>query len=103
MKKRVENEKFKHHYGSKPAGAEAMIYIFIQIRQSPKLKLWHFSADAIKAFYNLNRDLALEVFNLFMDKYNGSSNAFCFGLTQGVAQSEGGSPGAPDMSFVENV
>ena len=45
-----------------------------------------FSADAIEAFYNLNRDLDLamkrlksecpEFFNLFMDKHNNSANAF---------------------------
>ena len=64
-----------------------------------------FLADAVN--YNLNRDLALrkikeealQVFNLFMDKYNNSSNAFFFGLAQGVArftQAEGGSPGPPE-------
>jgi len=45
----------------------------------------------------------LEIFNMFMDKYNGSSNAFFYGLIQGVkrfTQSEGGSPGAPEMSFL---
>ncbi len=39
--------------------------------------------DAVKAFYNLNRDIALkklkevapQFFNLFMDKYNNESNA----------------------------
>ena len=39
----------------------------------------------------------------FMDKYNNSSNAFFFGLAKGVAtfeQSEGGSPGSPEMSFL---
>ena len=38
-----------------------------------------FSADAVKAFYNLNRDLALrklkdEALQVFMEKYNNSSN-----------------------------
>ena len=38
-----------------------------------------------------------------MDKYNNSSNAFFSGLAQGVkkfVQAEGGSPGAPEMSFL---
>ena len=43
-----------------------------------------FSADAVKAFYSLNRDLAMkklkaecpERFSLFMDKRNGSSNIY---------------------------
>ena len=46
-----------------------------------------FSADVVKAFYNLNRDIALkklkevapQFFNLFMDKYNDASNG-CFFL-----------------------
>ena len=70
-----------------------------------------FSADAVKVFYNLNRDIAMrklkevapQVFNFFMDKYNNSANAFFFGLAKGVAtfvQSEGGSPGSPEMSFL---
>ena len=49
------------------------------------------------------KEKAPQVFNLFMDKYNNSSNAFFFGLTKGVAtfvQAEGGSPGAPEMSFL---
>ena len=87
-----------------------MIHMFQQtIIQKPSFDI--FSADAIKAFYNLNRDLAMkklktecpEFFNLFMDKYNGSSNAFFFGLAQGVqkfVQTEGGGPGSPEMSFL---
>ena len=55
------------------------------IIQSPDCDV--FSADAVKAFYNLNRDLAMkklksecpEAFNLFMDKYNNSTNAFFTG------------------------
>ena len=47
-----------------------------------------FSADAVKAFYSLNRDIAMrklkevapQVFNFFMDKYNNSVNAFFYGL-----------------------
>ena len=37
-----------------------------------------------------------------MDKYNNSADAFFLGLVQGVkrfVQSEGGSPGAPEMRF----
>ena len=82
-----------------------MIHIFLKIRTMTS------SADAVKAFYNLNRDIALkklkevppQYFNLFMDKYNNVSNAFFFGLAKGVAnfvQSEGGSPGSPEMSFL---
>ena len=46
-----------------------------------------------------------EVFNLFVDKYNNSTNAFFHGLLQGVqrfSQTEdgSGSPGAPEMSFL---
>jgi len=47
------------------------------------------------------KEEAPEAFNLFMDRRYNSSNAFFFGLVQGVArlvQSEGGSPGAPEMS-----
>ena len=64
-----------------------MIHMFQQvIIQSPDCDV--FSADAVKAFYNLNRDLAMkklksecpEAFNLFMDKYNNSTNAFFHGL-----------------------
>ena len=44
-----------------------------------------------------------EFFNLFMDKDNNSADAFFLGLVHGVekfVQSEGGSPGAPEMSFL---
>ena len=60
-----------------------MIHVFQQTRvQNPDFDV--FSVDAIKAFYNLNTDLALRklkeeaplMFNLFMNKYNNSSNAF---------------------------
>ena len=110
LKKQVEMKNLHHQFGSKPSGAEAMIHMFQQvIIQSPDCDV--FSADAIKAFYNLNRDLAMkklksecpQVFNLFMDKYDNSTNAFFHGLLQGVqkfSQTEGGSPGAPEMSFL---
>ena len=87
-----------------------MIHKFQQLRESnPDFDI--FSADAIKAFYSLNSDLTMkklkeqapQVFNLFMDKYNNSSGAFFFGLAQGVVrftQSEGGSPGSPEMNFL---
>ena len=59
LKKSIEKEKLKNQYGSKPAGAESMIHIFQQLRESnPDFDI--FSADAIKAFYNLNRDLTME-------------------------------------------
>ena len=58
LKKKIEKEKLKNQYGSKPAGAEAMIHIFQQLRESnPDFDI--FSADAVKAFYNLNRDLTM--------------------------------------------
>ena len=47
--------------------------------------------------------MAPQRFNLFMDKRDNASNAFFFGLSKGVAsftQSEGGSPGSPEMSFL---
>ena len=109
LKRRIEKENLKHQYGTKPAGAEAIVHTFQQIIvQNPDYDI--FSADAVKAFYNLNRDIAMrklkevapQVFNFFMDKYNNSANAFFYGLAKGVAtfvQSEGGSPGSPEMSF----
>ena len=59
----------------------------------------------------MNRDLALdtvkkefpEVFNMFAQKYNNNANAFISGLREGIVnlqQSEGGSPGSPEMSFL---
>ena len=108
LKKDVQMRNFTHQYGTKNSGAETMIHMFQQtIIQKPSFDI--FSADAIKAFYNLNRDLAMkklktecpEFFNLFMDKYNGSSNAFFFGLAQGVqkfVQTEGGGPGKEELS-----
>ena len=110
LKKAIENEQLKHQYGTKSAGAETVIHIFQQtMAQNTNYDI--FSADAIEAFYNLNRDTALkklkevapQYFNLFMDKYNDASNAFFFGLSKGVAsftQAEGGSPGSPEMSFL---
>ena len=110
LKKAIENEQLKHQYGTKSAGAETVIHIFQQTMvQNPNFDV--FSADAIKAFYNLNRDIALkrlkevapQRFNLSMDKRDNASNAFFFGLSKGVAsftQSEGGSPGSPEMSFL---
>ena len=58
LKKRIKKEKLKHQYGSKSAGAKTMIHIIQQITvQNPDFDV--FSADAIKALYSLNRDLAL--------------------------------------------
>ena len=40
---------------------------------------------------------------MFMAKYNNSANAFICGMVDGVLnlqQSEGGSPGSPEMSFL---
>ena len=48
LKKRIERERLKNQYGSKLAGAEAMIHIFQQLRErNPDFDV--FSADAIKA------------------------------------------------------
>ena len=75
LKKIVEKNVFRHQYGARSAGAESMIHMFQQIiTQNPDFNV--FSADAIKAFYSLNRDLAMkrlksecpEFFNLSMDK-----------------------------------
>jgi len=58
LKKRVEKENLTHQYGTKPAGAEAIVHIFQQvILQNPDYDV--FSADAVKAFYNLNRDITM--------------------------------------------
>ena len=49
------------------------------------------------------KEVAPQLFSLFMDKRNNASNAFSFGLAKGVAsfvQSEGGSPSSPEMSFL---
>jgi len=34
LKRKIEKEGLKNQYGSKPAGAEAMIHIFQQLRES---------------------------------------------------------------------
>ena len=74
LKKSIEKRLFKRQYGARKAGAEVMTHSFQQtLAQNPDFDV--FSADAIKAFYNLNRDLAMkrfkeecpEFFNLFMD------------------------------------
>ena len=110
LEKAIENGQLKRQCGTKSAGAETVIRVFQQtMEQNPNFDV--FSADAIKAFYNLNRDKALkrlkevapQRFILSMDKRNNASNAFFFGLSKGVAsftQSEGGSPGSPEMSFL---
>ena len=59
-----------------------------------KIKLFFFSADAIQAYYNLNRDLfmkklkevAPDIFNLFMGKYKGSTDAFFYDVLLGVSK-----------------
>ena len=68
------------------------------------------SSNASKAYYNLNRDLFMRklkekapgLFNLFFGKQKGSTYAFFYDTLKGVcciSQAEGGSPGAPEMSF----
>lgn len=95
-----------HQFGSK-----SMIHVMQHVlEQSPDFDV--FSADAVKAFYNLNRDLASikfeekcpVFFNMFIGKYDNSSNAFFFfnALAPGVLtfhQTEGGSCGAVEMNF----
>ena len=48
------------------------------------------------------KELAPDIFNLFMGKYKGSTDAFFYDVLLGVSkvsQVEGGSPGAPEMGF----
>ena len=46
LKKRVEKENLTHQYGTKPAGAEAIVHIFQQvILQNPDYDV--FSTDAL--------------------------------------------------------
>tara|TARA_A100001015_G_C14815684_1_gene642612 strand:- start:567 stop:881 length:315 start_codon:yes stop_codon:yes gene_type:complete len=53
LKRRVEKEVFTCQFGSKKAGAESMIHVMQHMmEQSPDFDV--FSADAVKAFYNLN-------------------------------------------------
>ena len=110
LKKKLQSENLKHQYETKSAGAEAVVHTFQQvISQNQSYDI--FSADAVKAFYSLSRDIAMrklkevapQVFNFFMDKHNNSANAFFFGLAKGVAtfkQTEGGAPGSPDEFLI---
>ena len=111
LKKKIENKTLsKSQFGGKGVGQDAAIHICQQviIQQS---KCDFISADAIKAFYSINRDIILDtlkesfpqVYNMFMVKYNNNANAFVYGLREGVLnlqQTEGGSPGSPEMSFL---
>ena len=111
FKKKVQNEVFgKNQTGAMNAGGECLIHA-AQAILSEHTNWDVVSADGIKAFYNMNRDLALdtlkkafpEVFNMFLQKYNNNANAFISGMREGVLnlqQSEGGSPGSPEMSFL---
>ena len=59
IKKAIENEQLKRQYGAKSVGAETVTRFFQQARaQNPSYDI--FSADAVKALYNLNRDIALK-------------------------------------------
>ena len=72
-------ESLPYQYGSKSAGAEAVIHL---VQQTIQQRSNHdiFSADAVQAYYNLNRDIFMQilkkvapgVFNLFMGKYKDS-------------------------------
>ena len=55
LKKRVVKESLKRQRGAKPAGAEAIVHTFQQIRvlQNPDFDV--FSADAVKAVYSLKQ------------------------------------------------
>ena len=59
IKKKIVEESLPYQYGSKSAGAEAVIHLVQQsILQKPNYDV--FSADAIQAYYNLNRDLFMK-------------------------------------------
>ena len=111
LKKNVQSKAFsKNQAGGKSVGNECIIHTAQSVLiQRPHLDF--LSADAYKAYYTMNRDLALdtvkkefpEVFNMFAQKYNNNANAFISGLREGIVnlqQSEGGSPGSPEMSFL---
>ena len=55
LKKKIEKESLKCQHGAKPAGAEAIVHTFQQIRvlQNPDFDV--FSADAVKAVYSLKQ------------------------------------------------
>ena len=109
IKKRIVEEDMPYQFGSKSAGAEAVVHMAqLSLLQNPHNDL--FSADATKAYYNLNRDLFMRklkekapgAFNLFLGKYRGSTDAFFYDVLRDVccaSQVEGGSPGAPEMGF----
>ena len=42
LKRRIEKENLKHQYGTKPAGAEAIVHTFQQLSYSSKSRLWRF-------------------------------------------------------------
>ena len=73
------------------AGAEAVVHMVqLALLQNPHNDI--LSADATKAFYYLNRDLLLKklfeeaplVFNLFLGKYKGDTDAFYSLMVFGV-------------------
>ena len=98
-----------YQFGSKQAGAEAVVHMVqFALLLNPHNDV--FSADAMKAYYHLNRDIFLQKFkemcpqlyNLLLGKYKGSTDAFFYDICKGVccvSQVEGGSPGAPEMGF----
>ena len=91
IKKRVVEEDMPYQFSSKSAGAEAVVHMAqLSLLQNPHNDL--FSADATKAYYNLNRDLFMRklkekapgAFNLFLGKYRGSTDAFFYDVLRGV-------------------
>ena len=79
LKSDLTDSQRKSQYGAKPAGAEAVIHTFQQIRvQNPVFDI--FSADAIKAFYNLNRDITLNAVNATTPIFRIAMPPFSIGI-----------------------
>ena len=93
-------EDLPYQCGSKRAGAASVVHVVQQsLFQNPHSDL--FSADASKAYYNLNWDLfkkrleekAPGAFNLHLGESKGSTDAFFYVMLEGVrcvSQVEGG-------------
>ena len=66
LKRRIQDENFKNQYGTKPAGAEAVIHTFQQIRvQNPDFDI--FSADALN--YRLRGSIYVYILMTFLHWY----------------------------------
>ena len=109
IKRKIVQEDLPYQFGSKQAGAEAVVHMVqLALLLNPHNDV--FSADAMKAYYYLNRDIFLkefkekcpQLYNLLLGKYKGSTDAFFYDICKGVcfvSQVEGGSPGAPEMGL----